>query len=122
MLQYAFAPNARSYGCLVIDASRASCSERGEGGVGERSPVALPILIALTQSAATRRLCGAAAIIAYFAALIFNLKLLSDIGAAETLLIDKLQCNLRLMQIYNESKRKRDLEKERGGGRGSQIN
>lgn len=38
----------------------------------------------------------AAAIIAYFAALIFNLKLLSDIGAAETLLIDKLQCNLRL--------------------------
>lgn len=82
MLQYAFAPNARSYGCLVIDASRACCSERGEGGVGERSPVALPILIALTQSAATRRLCGAAAIIAYFAALIFNLKLLSDIGAA----------------------------------------
>lgn len=92
----------------------------GEGGVRERSPVALPILIALTLSAATRRLCGAATIIAYFAALIFNLKLLSDIGAAETLLIDKLQCNLRLMQIYNE--RKRDIEKERGGGRGSQIN
>lgn len=83
--------------------------------------MALPILIALTQSAATRRLCGAAAIIAYFAALIFNLKLLNDIGAAETLLIDKLQCNLRLMQIYNENKRKREIEKEKERGVGEVV-